>query len=397
MKILHLLASVRPESGGPVEYARVMAEEHQKAGHESAFVTLDPPDAAFISDFGFQVHGAGPRGKGGYTPRFNGEVARLAPDFDAAVVHGLWNHATVGGTRAMEAAGLPWVIFSHGMLDPYFRKIKPAKHLVKQGFWTLFQGRALSRAHAVLFTCEEERLLAQNAFAGHQDYNARVVAFCASQMGTGADAGQDDFLRQLPALSGRDYFLYLSRIHPKKACDQLIEAFAAVAQMDPGLDLVMAGPDQLGWVPELKALAEQLGVADRVHWPGMVKGAAREAAYSGARAFVLPSHQENFGLVVAEALSVGKPVLISTEVNIWREVVAAGAGLAVPDTTADTTRMLSDFLSRGEDEIAAMSRAARTCYENHFSVPQAAADLEAILLEAANVTPVRACPEPEKQ
>jgi glycosyltransferase involved in cell wall biosynthesis len=115
----------------------------------------------------------------------------------------------------------------------------------------------------------------------------------------------------------------------------------------------------------------------------MVKGAAKEAAYAGARAFTLPSHQENFGLVVAEAMSVGTPVLISTKVNIWREITAAGAGMAAPDTTIDTSAMLSNFLSLPEAKMAAMRQAARPCYDAHFSVERASEDLLAVLKEAA--------------
>lgn len=383
MKILHLIASVDSEGGGPIEYARVMAVEHARAGHESAFVTLDAPDAPFLAGFGFRVHGTGPgKGSFGYTPNYGRTIARIAPGFDGAVIHGLWNHATMGGIGALQAAGLPWVIFSHGMLDPYFRKEKPVKHWIKQAFWTFWQGRALSGAHSVLFTCEEEQRLARRAFWGHQGYNGKIVAFCAAQMDGADAAGRDAFLAQTPGLEGRDYLLYLSRIHPKKACDQLIEAFAAVAGREPGLDLVMAGPDQLGWIPELQALAGRLGVSKRVHWPGMLKGAAKGAAFAGARAFVLPSHQENFGLVVAEALSVGTPVLVSDKVNIWREVVAAGAGMVAPDTVAGTAAMLAEFLALPAEAHSAMKAAARPCYATHFSVPRAAEDLLAVLQEA---------------
>ncbi|GGH45862.1 glycosyltransferase [Frigidibacter albus] len=387
MRILHLLASVDPADGGPVEYARIVAAEHAKAGHESVFVTLDAPDAACVRDFPFTVHGTGPvAGFLKSTPRFAKTVAQLAPQSDAAVVHGLWTHASIGAHDAMKTANLPWVIFSHGMLDPYFRSAKPVKHWVKQVYWLLWQGRMLSDAAAVMFTCTEEQRLAQGAFAGHQNYPARVVAFCAADQRLDPEsvaAARSSLVTALPMVAERPYWLFLSRIHPKKAVDTLISAYARLAQRPDCPDLVIAGPDSVGWQATLERLAETEGVARRVHFPGMVRGATKSAAFAGAEAFVLPSHQENFGLVVAEALSVGTPVLVSDKVNIWPEVVQAGAGMAEPDTLDGTERLLRRFLDLSADERSAMKAQARPCYDVNFSAHAAAGDLLAVLQEVS--------------
>ncbi len=97
-----------------------------------------------------------------------------------------------------------------------------------------------------------------------------------------------------------------------------------VMAADADWHLVMCGPDQVGWQAELTAMAKRLKVAERVTWAGMVSGDSKWGALRAAEVFVLPSHQENFGIVVAEALACGTPVLISNKVNIWREVQRAG-------------------------------------------------------------------------
>ena len=95
----------------------------------------------------------------------------------------------------------------------------------------------------------------------------------------------------------------LSGTHPsEEGCDLLIDAFTKVAADDPGLDLVMAGPDQQLWSAKLQETVNKAGIGDRVHWPGMVIGDAKWGAFYGSEAFILPSHQENFGIAVAEAL-----------------------------------------------------------------------------------------------
>ena len=104
--------------------------------------------------------------------------------------------------------------------------------------------------------------------------------------------------------------------------------------------LVIAGPDEEGLKPELLSLASEAGVSDRVHFPGMLQGDAKWGAFYAAEAFVLPSHQENFGVAVAEALACGTPVLISNQVNIWREIAEDGVGLVEDDDLAGTMRLL---------------------------------------------------------
>lgn len=257
------------------------------------------------------------------------------------------------------------------MLDPWFRKTYPLKHLAKQIFWWLGDGGAINNANAVLFTCEEERQQAREAF---WPYHPRelIVPFGSSRPVVANAETAAAFAVVTPRLNGRPYLLFLSRIHRKKGVDLLIEAFARVAASRPDLDLVIAGPDQEELRQSLEGRAAALGLADRLHWPGMLQGEAKWGAYHGCEAFVLPSHQENFGIVVAEALSCGKPVLISDKVNIWREIAAAGAGFVASDTVEGTTDNLRAFLALDRAARADMAKRAQRCFDENFDVTEAA-------------------------
>ena len=180
------------------------------------------------------------------------------------------------------------------------------------------------------------------------------------------------FLTQYSQLQGKRLALYLSRIHVKKGCDLLIEAFAKVAKQDENLHLVIAGPDQTNWSPKLQAQAEALGIADRITWPGMLQGELKWGAFYVAEVFVLPSHQENFGIVVAEALACGKPVLISNKVNIWREIKEDEAGLVADDTQAGTDELFNRWLALKSEEFAAMQAKTIPCFQKRFHVQRAA-------------------------
>ena len=142
----------------------------------------------------------------------------------------------------------------------------------------------------------------------------------------------------------------------------------AFAQTDGDLHLVMAGPADDAYGQSLQRIAREPGLAGRVTWTGMIQGDLKWGAFRAAEAFVLPSHQENFGISVVEALACGRPVLISDKVNIWREITADGAGLAEDDTPAGTQRLLARWLALTTAERQAVAARARPCFERHFQV-----------------------------
>lgn len=379
-RVLHIIASVDLTGGGPTQ-ALIQTIANLPPDQEIETVSLDAPDAPCVTDFPGVVHGVGPGSRRyGYTPKLAHWIAENGYRFDAAVIHGLWNHASVGGWQGCRTAKLPYVIFTHGMMDPWFRKVYPIKHWAKQLFWVV-QGRALRDASEVLFTCEEEKRLAEGAFFGFR-YRPCVVAFGAEDAPAPSLGDAAAFAAAVPRLGGRPYLLFLSRIHEKKGCDLLIEGFARAARR-PELQLVMAGPPHGDLAERLRSKAERLGIADRIHWPGMIKGAAKAGAFRGAEAFVLTSHQENFGIAVAEALAYGLPVLISDQINIWREIESGGGGLVAPDTVEGAVRLIATWEAMAPESRTSMGRAARAVYESSFTVEAAARDLTDALVRAA--------------
>jgi glycosyltransferase involved in cell wall biosynthesis len=376
MRILEVIGSVDPRDGGAIEGMVRQSNERTRRGMETHLVSLDSPDAPWVRDCPVKTFAMGTRqpnfhgrpwDRYGYTPRLVPWLRDNAESYDIVVVNGLWNYSTLAARRVLPTCAVPYVVFVHGQLDPYFRAADPKKHAVKQLMWFASEGPLLSHAHAVFFTAEDEMARASRSFWPYR-VRGRMVGYGTADI-AGDPVGQKrSFRAAVPALGDRPFLLFLSRLHPKKACDILIDAFIRVASANPELQLVMAGPDPSNWRGTLEPVARAAGIAERIHWPGMLSGDVKWGALRGCEAMVLPSHHENFGVVVAETMAAGRPVLISNQVNIWREVEADGGGLVSGNDVESFSRILRDFLALSPEARDRMGEAARACFLARFEV-----------------------------
>ena len=166
MKILHLIASANPAYGGPIEGIRQLGATLTSNGeHLVEVATADDPKAPFLAGFPLPVHPLGPSyARYGYAPGLVPWLRANVSQFDVVVVNGIWRYSGFAAWRVLHGAATPYVVFTHGMLDPWFRQEYPLKHLKKWLYWPWADYRVLRDAAAVMFTCEEERLLARQSF-----------------------------------------------------------------------------------------------------------------------------------------------------------------------------------------------------------------------------------------
>jgi glycosyltransferase involved in cell wall biosynthesis len=379
MKILHVISSVNPTGGGPIEATNQFSLTMKATGHHSEIASLDCAEATFVRKSPVPVHTLGPgHSKYCFSPRLVPWLKANRTKYDVVVVHGIWQFHSFGTWLALHNSGTPYVVYTHGMLDPWFKKRYPLKHLKKWLFWPWSDYRVLRDAQGVLFTCEEERRLARSSFSLYR-CNERVVCYGIHGPRSNPESNLQELFRRYPELNGKRVALFISRIHPKKACDLVIEAFARVLAPHSDWHLVIAGPDQVGLQKDLDQRAKQLGIASRITWTGMISDALKWGAIQAAEVLVLPSHQENFGIVVAESLASRVPVLISNKVNIWREIEADGAGIVSEDTLEGACSLLRSYLEMPTEKKFAMRKAARDCFEKRFEITKAAARLNDVL------------------
>jgi glycosyltransferase involved in cell wall biosynthesis len=375
LKILRVIRSVDPAGGGPIEGIRQITPHLEALGASTTVASLDPAAAPWLERLPATAIGLGPVSGGyGYRRGLPQRLRALALEHDVVIIHGLWQYHALATWRALRCSDIPYFVYPHGMLDPWFKHSYPLKHLKKWAYWRWADYRVLRDARAVLFTSEQERRLARQSFWLYQ-VQELVVGYGTSAPPGDAERQRQLFMERFPQLAGKRLLLFLSRIHPKKGLDLLIEAFAAMAASDAKLHLVIAGPDQLGWQVALQQRAAALGIADRLSWPGMLSGDLKWGAFRSAELFCLPSHQENFGIVVAEALACGLPVAIAQPVNIASEVSAAGAGLVHEDTVAGTKIALMQWLALEPADRALMGQRAAALFRERFDYGSVAGSL----------------------
>jgi glycosyltransferase involved in cell wall biosynthesis len=241
-------------------------------------------------------------------------------------------------------------------------------------YWKLVENKLINAAHGMLFTCEEERRLAGEPFRPYHPKREFVVGLGADQPPAYTHDMGRAFREKVPALLSAPYILFLSRIHEKKGVDILLHAYATLknqvkTKAENFPKLVIAGPGlDTAYGHDMRNLAyDRLGLRDAVYFPGMLTDNSKWGAFYGCEAFVLPSHQENFGIAVIEALACQKPVLISNQVNIWREIKSGGGGLVESDTLEGTRIMLNKWLALAPEEKVLLGKGALQCFKSSFA------------------------------
>lgn len=384
LRILHVIYSLSLKYGGPPEGLRQIAEGYRKEGIHLEVVTLDAPDEEFLKEIAFPVHALGPvKSVYGYTPHLRPWLRNNVQAYDAIVIHGLWQYHSLATWRECKDK-VPYATFVHGALDPWFKKQYPLKHFKKWLYWRVFQYPVLRDAIAVLFTTQPERDQALLSFKVNH-WKSVIVPYGTNPPAGDPQAQREAFIAVCPPVRDRRFLLFMGRIHEKKGCDLLIEAFARIAPIASGTHLVLAGPDQLGWKAVLEKRAQELGISERIHYPGMLQGDEKWGAFYAAEAFILPSHQENFGIAVAEAMACGKAVLISNKVNIWQDIAADNAGIVDEDTVEGTYRMLEQWLRMPDHERRLMANNASKSFIRRYSMHETACALEKLFRQHLKV------------
>jgi glycosyltransferase involved in cell wall biosynthesis len=276
------------------------------------------------------------------------------------IVHnnGLWMMPNIYPGWVTRGSGAALVVSPRGTFSRF--AMNRSRH-VKKLFWHSLQKRAL--ANTALF----------HATADHEYADIRRMGFRqpVAVIPNGIDLPDGAPAARPP--SATRTLLFLSRVHPTKGVDHLLQAWAGVQSDHPDWNLRIVGPGDTAYVEQLQTLGARLGV-QRVAFDGPLYGADKWAAYRGADLFVLPTHTENFGMAIAEALAAGCPV-ITTRGAPWPGLAGTGAGWWIDIGANPLRAALTEAMAQPAGKLAQMGARGRAWMERDFAWDQIAAKM----------------------
>lgn len=273
-----------------------------------------------------------------FSPALGAALQALKPgDFDLMLLHASFCDPGRLAAKAARRTGIPYIYYTHGGFEPWAFN---HKHWKKKIYLDLIENRILYGAAGIVVCNDAEAV--QLHHLGVKTPSGRIP-WGVDLPDPGNLPTRQRLEEFFPHLRDRPFCLFLSRLHAKKGLDILIPALQRSAQEFPDWLLVLAGPDEGGYRIQLEKMVRDLGLKNRVIFPGMVTGEVKAALLAHADLFVLPSYSEGFPVAVAEALGYGRPVVITTSSYI-PEVAEAGAGLVVPPETQALTTALGKMM-----------------------------------------------------
>ena len=359
MNVIHTVPSLGESGGGPPRSVSQLCNALCQQESSIGIVTVvEPNDPIVPLDPGIQLTPLEARGSSFYgrlgAADFGGALHGIDQSIPISVVHqhGIWLRSSHAVTRFAHENKLPLVVAPRGMLEPWAINYKKWK---KKIAWMLYQKSDLSLVTAFHATAHSEaesiRRLGFKQPIAVMPNGVHLPQTTADQLKNGASN------------TDKKTALFLSRINPKKGLPMLLDAWGRLAPAD--WQLVIAGNDDSNHLPVVERKISELGLGERVVIAGPLFGEAKEVAYRNADLFVLPSYSENFGIVVAEALGFGVPVVTTTGCP-WQELQAHKCGWWVEPTPAGMEAALSEALRTTNEELSCMGRRGRRLVEKNY-------------------------------
>jgi len=337
MKVLHVIPSLSPALGGPTQVALKVVKAIREQGIDAEIVTTNHQQDN--SDISLNQRVEYEDVPVWFLPAFPFPLKEYI--FSSALTKWLWhnirrydildNHYLFSYVPSCAGAvarwcKTPYTVRTQGQLTSWALEQSTRK---KQLYTTLIERENLNKAAAIHCTTQQEV----------QDLRRFGIETPTITLPLGVDQttnipnAKSELCQQYNIAKNKLIILFLSRLHYKKRPDLLIESLGQIIGHNQNFHLLMAGNSQSDYLNYLKQLVAKNNLSNHVSFPGFVTGRNKDLLLQGADIFALPSHSENFGIAVAEAMAAGLPVIITPGVQIAVEVATANAGIIVEDKT----------------------------------------------------------------
>ena len=366
LTIVHVSASLSRIGGGISATVRAIATEQARAGHRVSVAGIvdehTDSDTAEFADIPLALgRVVGPKALG-YSPQLKRHLGSIDGRIDIVHCHGLWmwHNETARWLARRHNAAL--VISPDGMLEPWaLQRSVWKKRLVN----VLFQRRAL-RAAVCLHAAAAKEADNARTWGWTKPITVYPNGVYAHEYDVPPD--KEAVAARCPALAGKKLLVFLSRVHPAKGLPTLVRVWADLCQTFADWQLVIAGPDEVDHQAQIEREAKSLGIGQRITFLGPVYGQAKTQLLAASDLFVLPTHSENFGIVVAEALAAGRPVITTTGAP-WEGLASHQCGWWIEIGADPLAHALRQAMSLSDDQRSAMGGRGRAWVNEEFAWP----------------------------
>ncbi|MBI2360126.1 MAG: glycosyltransferase [Deltaproteobacteria bacterium] len=409
MKVLHVIPALAPRYGGPSQAVKGMCQALARQGQEVTIYTTNIGNLDVPLDRPVSVDGIEVRYFRVQQPRFYSFSIPLAnalknevKRFDLVHIHSVFTWPTTAAAFYCRKYKLPYIVRPCGILDPvplkrayqtgwlpvtfelkrrylnrqflqrkYLKRVLQKRSYIKKIIYLLLvEKRNLEGAAAVHFTSREEAVAVQPCGISVP----RFIAPLGIDLRELQHHRSRGFRDQHPELNGKKIVLFLSRVDAEKGLDLRIPALGKLAAKREDFTFVLSGSGRAEYEEQIKGLLHKHGLANRTILTSFVEGRLKWSIFEEAEVFVLPSHHENFGIAVVEAMSVGRPVVITNRIAIHEEVSKARAGLVVSGDSEELGRAIAELLNSSSLRES-MGKEGRRLVETKFSWDKVAREL----------------------
>jgi len=384
MRICHYLRGVRVAEGGVTRAVLDLTALLARRGHRVTLATADPHDVPDSWRSGAEgeprlVEVSPPGLARSLLPGTPfPELEPLIAEADVLHLHTPWEVSNIAAAREARDRGVPFVLSTHGMLDDWAMGRKTRK---KRLYLALF-ARRLLRAASIVHSTSQMESEESARWIGGVPMRVAPLAMDLTEFDEIPDPAEAREAFSLPA-SGPPVALFLSRLHPGKRVELLLEAAKIAEESGRPFRVVVAGEGDAAYERRLRATADRLNLRESCRFLGAVFGPLKLSLYAAADVFVLPSIHENFGLVATEAMACGTPAVVTEGVSIWRELVSSGAAAVASDDPDDIAAKMASM--RDQDDATILGTSARRFVFDWLSPENALRRYEAVYEEAIQI------------
>ncbi|MBW4527504.1 MAG: hormogonium polysaccharide biosynthesis glycosyltransferase HpsP [Phormidium tanganyikae FI6-MK23] len=368
MKILQIVPSISLVYGGPSQMVLGLSSALAEAGIEVTIATtdsngdvgqapLDVPLGIPIAQNGYKIlyFRCSPFRRYKFSIDLLQWLSNNAQNYDVAHIHALFSPVSSCSAAIARSRQLPYILRPLGTLDP--ADLQKKRHL-KRLYAAVLERPNLSRAAAVHFTSDQEAKTSER-------FNT-VTRDLVIPLGVSLPPSESISIREkLSIPTDKPILLFMSRIDPKKGLDLLLPALET---LDREFHFVLAGgnPQDPSYEAAIRDRIQSSSLKDKTSIVGFITGSEKTALLKTADLFVLPSYYENFGIAVAEAMSVGTPVVISDQVHIWQEIERSQSGWICTCDVERLTQTLKEAICDRAEQLR-RGKNAQIHAQKHYS------------------------------